>query len=112
MILDASADMGKGMVFSELIGRKEVEEEREDVEEEETEEVKKEETDDARKESLKLVLDVRLAGADTPHSCSQVLASVRSDALRTSRRGTHPNSADAHAPDAAPPPASDSLRAT
>ena len=48
MILD---DKGKGTVFSELIGREEVEEEREEVE--------KEEKDGVRKESLELVLDVR-----------------------------------------------------
>ena len=44
LILDAAADMGKRMVFSELMGRKgkEVEEQdREDVEEEEREEVEK-----------------------------------------------------------------------
>ena len=60
MILDAAADMGKDMVFSELIGRKEDEEEREDVEEEEREEVEK---DSDCKESPKLVLDVRAGGS-------------------------------------------------
>lgn len=68
MILDAAADMGKVMVFSELMGRKEVEEEREDVEEEreEVEEEREEgekETDGVRKESLELVLDVHAGGS-------------------------------------------------
>ena len=61
MVLDAAADMGKRMVFSELIGRKEFEEESEDVEEE-REEVEKE-TDGVRKEFLELVLDVRTGGS-------------------------------------------------
>ena len=62
MILDAAADMGKRrMVFSELLGRKEFEEESEDVEEE-REEVEKE-TDGVRKESLELVPDVRAGGS-------------------------------------------------
>ena len=64
MILDPAADMGKDMVFPELVGRKEVEEEeRGDVEEEGREEVEKEETDGVRKESLKFVPDVRAGGS-------------------------------------------------
>ena len=60
-ILDVAEDMGRDMVFLELIGRKEIEEEREDAEEE-REEVEKE-TDGVRNESLELVLDVRAGGS-------------------------------------------------
>ena len=48
MVLGATADMGNGSVFSELM---------------EGEEVEKEENDGVRQESLKLVLDVRAGGS-------------------------------------------------
>jgi hypothetical protein len=62
MVLDAAADMGKRMVFSEPIGRKEFEEESEDVEEE-REDVEKEEKAGVCKESLELVPDVCAGGS-------------------------------------------------